>query len=75
MPPAENSAGTEQAWADAALFARDVLRAARGVMAGEPPDEAGAAYLAVDVVLAASALGQEGAPDSRRGCIQEKTNR
>ena len=57
MPPAENSAEA-QARADAALFAGDALRAARQVMAGQPPGEAEVVYLAVYALLAAAALGQ-----------------
>lgn len=46
---------------DAALYAEDALRAAGQVMAGRPPSEADAAYLAVYALLAAVALGQGGA--------------
>lgn len=58
MTPAENSAAT-QALADAGLFARDALRAARDVMSGNPAGPEGEAYLAVYVLLAAGALGQD----------------
>ncbi|MEE7440895.1 hypothetical protein [Methylobacterium oryzae] len=48
---------------EAGLFAWDALRAARAVMSGNPAGAEGEAYLAVYVVLAAAALGQ----DHRRG--------
>ncbi|WP_070999633.1 hypothetical protein [Methylobacterium sp. C1] len=44
---------------EAALFARDALRAARAVMSGNPAGPEGEAYLAVYVTLAAAALGQD----------------
>lgn len=44
---------------DAALFAGDALRAAGKVMSGKAAGEADAAYLAVYVILAAAALGQD----------------
>ena len=50
---------------EAGLFAGDALRAARHVMAGNPADETDAAYLAVYVVLAAAALGQDRPRGSR----------
>ena len=58
MTSAENSADA-QAPADAALFARDALRAARAVLSGNPAGPEGEAYLAVYVTLAAAALGQD----------------
>lgn len=48
---------------EAALFARDALRAAGRVMSGNPAGEADAAYLAVYAMLAAAALGQGDAPE------------
>lgn len=44
---------------EAKLFARDALRAARGVLAGNPASEAGSAYLAVFAVLTVDALFPE----------------
>lgn len=44
---------------EARLFAWDALRAARSVLAGNPADEAAAAYLAVFATLAADALFPE----------------
>ncbi|WCS27968.1 hypothetical protein LOK46_14425 [Methylobacterium sp. NMS14P] len=44
---------------EANLFAGDALRAARKVMSGNPAGAEGEAYLAVYVVLAAAALGQD----------------
>ncbi len=63
MPSAEISAGSDQARADAGLFARDALRAAGRVMSGNPAGPEDAAYLAVYVLLAAAALGQGHAPE------------
>lgn len=53
---------------EAKLFARDALRAARGVMSGNSADEAGAAYLAVFATLAVAALFPELAEDAGRAC-------
>ncbi len=44
---------------EARLFARDALRAARSVLAGNPASEAGEAYLAVFATLAVAALFPE----------------
>jgi hypothetical protein len=52
---------------EARLFARDALRAARGVLAGNPADEVGSAYLAVFAVLAVAALFPE-MDDAGRTC-------
>ncbi len=43
---------------EAALFARDAIRAARHVMSGNPAGPEDAAYLAVYAMLAATALSQ-----------------
>ncbi|WP_238229496.1 hypothetical protein [Methylobacterium hispanicum] len=53
---------------EAKLFARDALRAARGVLAGNPADAAGEAYLAVFAMLAVGALFPELAEDAGRAC-------
>lgn len=71
MTPAENSAAT-QARADAALFARDALRAAHEVMSGNPAGPEGEAYLAVYVLLAAGTLGQD-RPRGDRGVVSSGT--
>ncbi|MEE7478835.1 MULTISPECIES: hypothetical protein [Methylobacterium] len=52
---------------EAKLFARDALRAARGVLAGNPASEAGEAYLAVFAVLAIAALFP-GMDDAGQAC-------
>ncbi|MFF9550855.1 hypothetical protein [Methylobacterium fujisawaense] len=50
---------------DAALFARDALRAAREVMSGNPAGPEGEAYMTVFVTLAAAALGQDRSKDGK----------
>lgn len=53
---------------EARLFARDALRAARGILAGNPASEVGSAYVTVFTVLAVEALFPELGQDGGQAC-------